>query len=335
MHTAGAVTGALAAPAAGAAAQWLVRLRDGPLSAAEQQAFDAWRTGHPDHAEAWRRAELVCQTLAVVPPALRQPPQRPQSQQRRASLKHLAVLIACAAPPVWLASKSEAWLCWRAGVSTATGEIRHMTLPDGTQLALNTASAIDIAFDDARRLVTLHAGEIHLATAADPRPLVVRSRNGSVRAIGTRFGVRHEGGLFSTRTQVAVTEGAVEIVPVHGTHAARTVRRGWQASFDEHAVAPDTPVAAAAGGWLQGVLIAERMPLGELLAQLARYRRGVVRCDPAVARLPVDGIFQLKDTDRIFALLQLSLPVRVRLRTQYWVSVEPAAGANNVVGLRA
>lgn len=320
--------------AAREAAQWLVRLRDGPLNKAEQLAFDAWRTSHPDHAEAWRRAELVCQTLAVVPPALRQPLQRPQSQQRRASIKHLAVLIACAAPPLWLAGKSEAWLSWRAGVSTATGEIRHMTLADGTQLALNTASAVDIVFDDARRLVTLHAGEIHVATAPDPasvaRPFIVRSVNGSVRAIGTRFGVRHESGLSASRTHVSVTDGAVEIVPADGAHAACIVKRGWQASFDEHAVAPETPAVATASGWLQGVLIAERMPLGELLAQLARYRRGVLRCDPAVARLPVDGIFQLKDTDRILALLQLSLPVQVRLRTQYWVSVEARIGANNV-----
>ena len=309
--------------AARVAAQWLVRLRDGALSAAEQQAFDAWRTSHPDHAEAWRRAELVCQTLAVVPPALRQPPQRPA---RRAGIKHLAVLIACAAPPVWLASKSDAWLSWRADLSTATGEIRKMTLPDGTQLALNTASAVDIAFDGARRLVTLHAGEIHVATASDPRPLVVRSRSGSVRAIGTRFGVRHDAGLFSTRTQVAVTEGAVEIVPAGGGPTARILRRGWQTSFDDRSIAAETAMPASAAGWLQGVLIAERMPLGELLAQVARYRRGVVRCDPAVAQLPVDGIFQLRDTDRIFELLQLSLPVRARLRTPYWVSVEARTG---------
>ena len=84
--------------------------------------------------------------------------------------------------------------------------------------------------------------------------------------------------------------------------------------------------AAPAGGeaWLQGVLVARRTPLGEVLAQLARYRIGVVRCDPAVARLPVDGIFQLNDTDRILALLQVSLPIRVSLRTPYWVSVGPA-----------
>ena len=311
--------------AARVAAQWLVRLRDGALSAAEQQAFDAWRDSHPAHREAWRRAELVCQAMAIVPPALRQ--QQPQEQRRR-TVKQLAILIACAAPPLLLASRSPWWESWRAGVSTGTGEIRHMPLPDGTRLAMNTATAIDVAFDDNTRLIVLHAGEIHLRSAPDPatvaRPLMVRSANGSVRALGTRFSVREEGGLFSPRTHVCVTQGAVEIVPSQAHQAARTIGSGWQTSFDANAVAGVAAAPAGSEAWLQGVLIAERTPLGEVLAQLARYRNGVVRCDPAVARLPVDGIFQLNDTDRILALLQVSLPIRVSLRTPYWVSVGPA-----------
>ena len=311
--------------AARVAAQWLVRLRDGALSAAEQQAFDAWRDSHPAHREAWRRAELVCQAMAIVPPALRQ--QQPQEQRRR-TVKQLAMLIACAAPPLLLASRSPWWESWRAGVSTGTGEIRHMPLPDGSRLAMNTATAIDVAFDDTTRLIVLHAGEIHLRSAPDPatvaRPLMVRSANGSVRALGTRFSVREEGGLFSPRTQVCVTQGAVEIVPSQAHQAARTIGSGWQTSFDANAVASVAAALAGSEAWLQGVLIAERTPLGEVLAQLARYRNGVVRCDPAVARLPVDGIFQLNDTDRILALLQVSLPIRVSLRTPYWVSVGPA-----------
>jgi len=263
--------------------------------------------------------------MAIVPPALRQ--QQPQEQRRR-TVKQLAMLIACAAPPLLLASRSPWWESWRAGVSTGTGEIRHMPLPDGSRLAMNTATAIDVAFDDTTRLIVLHAGEIHLRSAPDPatvaRPLMVRSANGSVRALGTRFSVREEGGLFSPRTQVCVTQGAVEIVPSQAHQAARTIGSGWQTSFDANAVAGVAAAPAGSEAWLQGVLIAERTPLGEVLAQLARYRNGVVRCDPAVARLPVDGIFQLNDTDRILALLQVSLPIRVSLRTPYWVSVGPA-----------
>ena len=314
--------------AARAAAQWLVRLHGGALSPDEQLAFQSWRASDPAHAAAWQRAELVCGTLASVPAALRQTADAaPRSPRRRAVLYGLAGLIA-AGPALWLASQSAPWQAWRAAIRTARGEIRHMTLPDGTQLVLNTDTAIDVRFDDAARQVVLHAGELHVATAHDAavpaRPFLVRSSNGAVRALGTRFSVRHLGSVLAPRTQVAVSEGAVEIRPAQAPDALRRVDAGRQGSFDARAVSSLSPLAPHAAGWLQGVLIAERMPLGEVLEQVARYRYGVLHCDPALVAMPVDGIFQLNDPDNILLLLQHSLPIRLVRRTRYWISVEAA-----------
>ncbi|MGK5047225.1 FecR domain-containing protein [Janthinobacterium sp. GB4P2] len=320
--------------AARGAAQWLVRLHAGALNPDEQQAFQAWRASDPAHETAWKRAELVCSTLASVPPALRQTADAaPQSPQRRAVLYGLAGLIAVG-PALWLASRSlpwqgwQAWQAWHPAIRTARGEIRHMTLPDGTQLVLNTDTAIDVRFDDAARRVILHAGELHVATVHDKavpaRPFLVRSSNGAVRALGTHFSVRQDGSVLAPRTQVSVSEGAVEIQPRESPSALRKVNAGQQGSFDDVAVAPLSPLALHAAGWLQGVLIAERMPLGELLEQVARYRYGVIRCDPALAAMPVDGIFQLNEPDNILLLLQRSLPIRLARRTRYWISVEAA-----------
>ena len=321
------MTAAIDPRAARAAAQWLVRLHAGALSSDEQQAFQAWRASDPAHAAAWQRAELVCGTLASVPPALRQTADAAPSPQRRAVLYGLAGLIA-AGPALWLASQSAPWQAWRAAIRTARGEIRPMTLPDGTHLVLNTDTAIDVRFDDAARQVVLHAGEIHVATAHDgavpARPFLVRSSNGAVRALGTHFSVRQGGSVLAPRTQVAVSEGAVEIRPAQAPDALRRVNAGRQGSFDDVAVAPLSPLTPHADGWLQGVLIAERMPLGEVLAQVARYRYGVLHCDPALAAMPVDGIFQLNDPDNILLLLQHSLPIRLVRRTRYWISVEAA-----------
>jgi transmembrane sensor len=323
-----ASTAAIDPRAARAAAQWLVRLHGGPLNVDEQQAFQAWRTSDPAHEAAWKRAELVCGTLASVPPVLRQAADGAQQPpQRRAVLYGLAGLIV-AGPALWLASQSAPWQARRAAIHTARGEIRHMTLPDGTQLVLNTDTAIDVRFDGAARLVVLHAGEIHVATAHDgavpARPFLVRSSNGVVRALGTHFSVRQGGSVLAPRTQVSVSEGAVEIRPREATDAVRRVDAGRQGSFDDAAVSALTPLAPHADAWLRGVLIAERMPLGEVLEQVARYRYGVLRCDPALAAMPVDGIFQLHDPDNILLLLQRALPIRLARRTRYWISVEAA-----------
>lgn len=49
------------------------------------------------------------------------------------------------------------------------------------------------------------------------------------------------------------------------------------------------------------MLMADRMPLAEVLAELARYRRGLLRCDPQLARLAVSGAYPLLDLRRTLA----------------------------------
>ena len=66
------------------------------------------------------------------------------------------------------------------------------------------------------------------------------------------------------------------------------------------------------------------MPLGEVLEQVARYRYGVLRCDPSLAAMSVDGTFQLNDTDKILLLLQHSLPIRLLGRTRDRITAEAA-----------
>jgi len=315
---------ALDARAAREAAHWMMRLQGGELDATAQQGLARWRAAHPDHETAWQRAEQVCRTFGMLPPPLAMPVlDRPAGAQRRAALKTLALLIV-AGPTGWAMLRAAPWQAWTADLRTATGEIRHLALADGSGLSLNTASAADIAFSDALRLVQLRAGELHVATGPDPlgRPFIVRTGNGSIRALGTRFTVRQEDRLLGARTHVAVSQGAVEVRPAEGRPVI--VQAGWQASFDETAASAPQPLAPHASAWLKGLLYADDTPLAQVLTQLSRYRHGVVRCDPAVAQLRVSGVYQLRDTDALLALLQASLPIRVRRHSRWWISVEPA-----------
>lgn len=75
---------------------------------------------------------------------------------------------------------------------------------------------------------------------------------------------------------------------------------------------------------MRGILPAERMRLDHLLAELSRYRPGLLRCSEAVASLRITGSFQLDDTDAALALVANTLPVRIERRTRYWVTVVPA-----------
>ena len=71
------------------------------------------------------------------------------------------------------------------------------------------------------------------------------------------------------------------------------------------------------------MMVARNMRLADLLAELGRYRPGVLRCHDDVAGLSVSGAFPLQDTDASLRLLQDTLPIRVSSLTRYWVAIEP------------
>ena len=107
------------------------------------------------------------------------------------------------------------------------------------------------------------------------------------------------------------------------------VRRGVPANWllskyspaSPRAAAPFAPVDDSAALWEQGMLVARDQPLAEVLAELARYRHGLLRCDPEVAGLHVSGALSVADTDQALNALELTLPVRVSRLSRYWVTV--------------
>ena len=314
------------------AAEWMARLWSDDASAEDQAACARWRAEHPHHDLAWQRLHVFEGKLHSVPRdaarhALREPAPAAYLKRRRA-LKLLAVLLPVGGL-LYAARGTDAWQVATAGHGTATGEVRDITLPDGTRVMLASASAIDVRFSASERLLVLRAGEILVTTAHDPdpaqRPFRVQSRHGTVQALGTRFTLRQD----EHTSRVAVFEGAVEIRLAHAPSRAVGVATGYGAIFSADIVQSAAPVSASAAAWTKGVLVADNMRLDALIAELARYRPGLLRCDPAVAGLKVNGVFSLRDTDRALHNLALALPVQIVARTRYWVTVQalPQAAA--------
>ena len=310
------------------AAEWMARLWADDASDADRAAFARWRAEHPQHELAWNRLQAFEHKLLHSVPrevarhALREPaPAAWQGRRRALGLLGLFVSIGGAG---YLVRRSESWQIATAGHSTGTGEIRELTLPDGSHVVLASASAIDLHFDADQRLLILRAGEILVATAPDPspvhRPFRVHSRHGSVQALGTRFTVRQD----NDGVHVAVFEGAVEIRPAHAPATLARIDSGHSASFSAEHIQPAVAVPQTADAWTRGMLVADGMRLDELVAELARYRPGVLRCDPAVAHLKVTGVFSLRDTDRALENLTLGLPLEVVWRTRWWGTVKAA-----------
>ena len=70
------------------------------------------------------------------------------------------------------------------------------------------------------------------------------------------------------------------------------------------------------------------MRLDEFVTELARYRSGWIRIDPAVARYRITGVFNTADTDQALRALTNSFPLKITYRSRYWVTISAAdAGA--------
>ncbi|HDS1817176.1 TPA: FecR domain-containing protein [Pseudomonas putida] len=286
------------------AASWLMLMQEGPLLPAQQLELERWRHTSAEHERAWKRAQRLLIRLGSLPPTLaKQTLGRPTG--RRAVLRSMLVLIG-AAPLSWWA--------WRSGTGsdyqTSVGERQHARLADGTQITLNSDSAVDVLFNSAQRLLHVRRGEVYIVTAADPRPLMAQTRQGQLLALGTRFSVRQLG----DETLLAVYEGAVQVNPERASVAPgeNIIRAGQQVRFSRERLGSIEAVRETTLAWRSGLLVADDMPLGEWAQALMRYTHQRLEYAPALAELRVSGTFPLDDLPLALAMLAQTYTLQVR-----------------------
>lgn len=308
------------------AAEWYATLRADTVDENERRRWQDWLARDAGNRQAWARVEAISQNVAIA----RQTPEASSAalhaataqRQRRKLVKTLA-LAAFGTGLGWQLARTEDVQVAFAGLGAShrvgVGERVDTVLADGTRLWLDSGTILDQRFDAAQRLVVLHQGEILLQSGHDARrPLVVQSRQGSMRALGTRFQVRQFEGI----TRLGVSEGRVEVTPRDAHAPVLIVEAGQEVTFTRSAVSAPGALPAAREAWTQGMLIAEDLPLDAFLAELSRYRHGHLGCDPAIAGLRVVGAFPIHDTDQALAMLEAALPVRARRVLPWWVTVD-------------
>ena len=310
------------------AAEWMARLWAEDASAADADACAAWRAAHPEHERAWARLQRFARQFEALPRDVARNALTPSPRHatgRRRALQLLG-LIAAGGGTALLTHETDLWQRAASDYRTAVGETRAIVLADGTHVVLDTASAIDVRYGANERRIVLRVGAILVTSAHETapvyRPLLVATPQGTATALGTRLSVRLDDG----ESRVAVFQGTVALQPLQPMRdgaPALHLQAGQQAGYTRLDVQDVTNVENSAAAWADGSLVAERMRLDELLAELGRYRHGVLRCDESIAGLRVTGVYSLRDTDRSLANLAASLPVQLVYRTRYWVSVGP------------
>ncbi|OVZ60600.1 hypothetical protein CDO44_07670 [Pigmentiphaga sp. NML080357] len=296
-------------------------LCSGAATPADREAVRRWRMERPEHERAWQRLESLRQTLSALPHDVAAPTLRAASARRRAVLKSVAALAGTGVL-AYGSHRIVPWREWIADYRTPTGGFDEIALADGTRIALDTASAIDVRYTGTQRLVRLLAGQILIATAphnaSEARPFTVLTDDGAARPLGTHFTARK----LAAGTRIAVYEGKVELQPVRSNRSL-IVPTGQAATFSAAGLGTLRPADESALAWREGSVAALDWRLEDLLAELGRYRSGYLGCDPAVADIRVSGTYPVRDTDKALAVLAQSFPIRMRTMSRYWVRVEP------------
>ena len=320
-----------------AALEWQVTLWSGEMDDAGHRDWAAWLAAHPGNQRAWAEVERLAGRLGELPSDVAR---HSLKRSRRFSRRQALTLFGLAGAGALVARGG--WV-ERAVVDcrSGPGEQRDLTLPDGSSLKLNTASAVNLAFNGERRLRVLPGSEIALdSRGTGGGPLRLEMAEMALDAADSQVVLRDHG----ERLAVSVLAGRVRVLSGPGAIAAEaaptapatvgaasaamgrapqaaTLLAGEAAWLSADGVRRVPLDRAAALDWTRGVMRADRLPLRDFLAELGRYRHGLLYCDDAVAELVVSGAFRVPDTDYALQSLAQALPVAVHYRTPWLVRV--------------
>ncbi|MDF0729773.1 FecR family protein [Pseudomonas entomophila] len=315
-------TGPVSAKVLEAAIAWKLCLEGGDGSADERDEFKRWHAAHEEHARAWFQLGMLDQRVGAAAG-----PARHALLQSRAGLRRrvgkagggLLGMLLLGGLLAWVGAPSLSPDYWLADQRTGTGEMRTLRLEDGTLLSLNTHTALDIDYEGEQRVLVLHQGEISVETGhEDPRPLWVRTDEGRLRPLGTRFLVKRE----AAGTRLEVLQAQVAAKPRNSGNE-EVLREGQQVLMSANGLGQVNPVSTGADAWTRGMLVVDNVRLADLVAELGRYRHGHLGVADEVANLRVTGSFPLTDIDLALASLLPALPVKVERHTPWWVTVGP------------
>ncbi|MBK5345000.1 FecR family protein [Pseudomonas sp. TH49] len=298
------------------AARWFVRLQEPLISADEQQRFDAWLNQHPQHRDEFQLLQGLWTAADLLPaPRLKALVEAPLTRRERRPLVRYAVAASVLAVALGLGlfSGLNHPDGYSAEFTTALGERKHVALPDGSVIDLNSRSRLQVHYEKDRRLIELSEGEAMFSVQHDTaRPFVVEAGSGKVTVTGTRFDVRRD----VTQTRVAVEQGTVK---VQGRNAADNQFINLTAGLGTHVDAEGKVAAAYAvnpaelTAWRSGKLVFNNASLSEVAAEVSRYRdKPLTVSNPAVAGLRLTSVFKSDNTDALLKVLPSILPVAVR-----------------------
>lgn len=198
--------------------------------------------------------------------------------------------------------------------ATAKGQTYRFTLPDGTEVWLNSDSKMSFpsSFDGKERKISL-AGEAYFEVVHNVKqPFRVESNKQTVQDIGTAFNIKAYADEQSVRT--TVTEGIAEVVS--GDKKSGQLIHGQQAIVDNNGLKIIAVNAQDEIAWKNGLFVFKGEPIGDIMKRVARwYNVEVVFENPSLANLTFSGTISRYDhISKLLDILQATGELQFKIQ---------------------
>jgi transmembrane sensor len=238
------------------------------------------------------------------------------------------------------------WLNLRAPqsdhiISTTAGELKQVTLPDGSKVTLGAKTEIAVHYGHCMRTILLNSGEALFDVEHDPKcPFTVIAGDGAITAVGTEFSVRRT----LDRVTVQVAEGAVNVQPrdalprdaltsvplpkateVSGiSWPDAKLAQGQEVTYrgNQSRTPVESEDSRVATEWLDGRREYHHEPLAYLIADINRYVEEPIEMDPEVGELQFSGLVYESQVKTFLQDLEIIFPVKVSRTAQNHILIQ-------------
>jgi transmembrane sensor len=183
---------------------------------------------------------------------------------------------------------------------------------DGTEMYLNTDTAVRYRMSTDQRIVWLDRGEAWFRVAHnDANPFAVVAAGHRITDLGTEFLVRDDAGSLD----VALVKGRAQLASENSGSAAAMLTPGDEAVATQMSmtVTKKTPRELADElAWRQGVLVFRKTRLADVVREFNRYNAiKLVIADPSVADVKITADLKTDHYEDFLQLAQTMLNLRI------------------------
>lgn len=309
------------------AVAWAIRAHDESFD--DWNALADWLAADPYHAELYDRVTIAAEEGVLLADQPQSEPAEilPISPAPRRAINWLPLALAAGI----VAAVGGAWILHDLSgpdlyeIATRAGETREVHIGDSVRIALDGGTRLTLDRHN-ERFAQLDDGEALFTVTHDPRrPFQLQLNGATVTDVGTIFDVERAG----RSTVVSVAEGGVRIAAAGSSADASA---GQMVTIDGTAgtLQRRDKDAALIGGWRQGRVDFDDIPLAMLAARLERATGITMIVAPGLRDRHASGSIAV-DGNRVVILQRLAglLGVSIEQQGDHWIwSGRASAGAS-------